>query len=147
MGQPLDFHVDMFRYIARPLITPAPIYFRAQLNQHRQTFEAAAIKPALPVNMLIVPLLFLPGGLLFPGDLGRCYMPRMRLHYQRRQGTRLNRFGALNPCQGFHFQSGFCAGCWRRKAGHVFHDFKLCQADSSCCIIMFSQKKQFMQAI
>ncbi len=125
MGQPLGFHIDMFRYIARPLVTPAPIYFRAQLDQHRQMFEAAAIKPALPENMRVVPLLLLPGGLLFPGDLGRCYMPRMRLHYQRRQGTLLNRFGALNPCQGFHFRAGFRRGYRRSKAGHILHGFKL----------------------
>jgi len=115
----LDFHINMFRYIVRSLITLAPIYFRAQLDQHRQMFEAAAIKPAFPVNMRIMPSLLISGG------LGRSFMPRVRLHHQRRQGARLNRFGTSNPCQGFHFRTGFRRGFWREKAGHILHGFKL----------------------
>lgn len=121
MGQLLDFHIDMFRYIARPLVTPAPIYFRAQLDQHRQMFEAAAIKPALPVNMRIMPLLFLPGGLLFPGDLGRCYMPRMRLHGWGWSGARLDRPGRFDAGQCLHSQFGSRTGHRRGKTGYIFH--------------------------
>lgn len=68
MGQLLDFHVDIFRYIARPLVTPAPIYFRAQLDQHRQTFEAAAgYAPEQVWRVEPLPGLSLPGQ--FPARL------------------------------------------------------------------------------
>jgi len=54
-------------------------------------FGAAAISPAFAVNMRIVPLL------LILGSLRQCFVPRVRLHNQRRQGKRLNRFDAFSP--------------------------------------------------
>ena len=42
IGLPLDFHINMFRYITRSLIMPTPIYPRAQLDQNGQMFNAAA---------------------------------------------------------------------------------------------------------
>lgn len=116
--RPLGFHIDMFRYIARPLVAPAPLSRRAQLDQHRQMFDTAGKNPAFTVKMRIVtPLTFF-------GDFRGSFVLNMRLHDQRRRNTCRDGPDASGPRQGSNFQPGFRRGCRRREVGCEFHGFE-----------------------
>jgi len=53
----------MFRQIITPLIMPAPVVARAQLDQYGQMLGTATVGTPFPVNLNIVTSLFLHGNI------------------------------------------------------------------------------------